>query len=65
MKERHLKVKLDKILKINGYYNLNIKKYKYYSIYVNLTDRRGKLFKVRVVSNNKSAFNLIYPTLIK
>jgi len=63
-KKRHLKVKLNKTLKINSYYNLNVKKYKYYSININLTDKKGRLFKVKVIINNRSAFNLIYPLLI-
>jgi len=40
------------------------KKYKYYSISVNIIDRRGRLFKVRVVINNRSVFNLVYLLLI-
>jgi len=41
-----------------------LKEYKYYSINVNLIDGKGKLFKTRVVINNKSASNLIHPLLI-
>jgi len=41
-----------------------LKKYKYYSISVNLTDGKGRLFKVRAVINSKSAFNLVHPLLI-
>ena len=41
-----------------------LKKYKYYSVSVNLTDRRGRLFKVKVIINNGSAFNLIHPLLV-
>jgi len=41
-----------------------LKEYKYYSINVNLTDRKGRLFKVKVVINNKSTSNLIYPLLV-
>ena len=41
-----------------------LKEYKYYSVSVNLTDGKGKLFKVKVVINNKSASNLIHPLLI-
>jgi len=41
-----------------------LKEYKYYSVNVNLTDRKGRLFKVKAVINNRSAFNLIYPLLI-
>jgi len=41
-----------------------LKKYKYYSININLTDKKGRLFKVKVIINNRSAFNLIYPLLI-
>jgi len=41
-----------------------LKKYKYYSVSINITDGRGRLFKVKVVINNGSAFNLIHPLLI-
>jgi len=41
-----------------------LKEYKYYSVSVNIIDRRGRLFKVRVVINNGSASNLIYPLLV-
>ena len=41
-----------------------LKKYKYYSINVNIINRKGRLFKVRAVINNKSVFNLIHPLLI-
>jgi len=41
-----------------------LKEYKYYFISVNLIDRRGRLFKVRVVINSGSAFNLIYLLLV-
>jgi len=41
-----------------------LKEYKYYSVNVNIIDKRGRLFKVKVVINNKSAFNLIYPLLV-
>jgi len=41
-----------------------LKKHKYYSISVNITDRRGRLFRVKVIINNGSAFNLIYPLLV-
>ena len=41
-----------------------LKEYKYYSISVNLINRKGRLFKVRAVINNKSTFNLIHPLLI-
>ena len=33
-----------------------LKEYKYYFISVNIIDGRGRLFRVRVVINNKSAF---------
>ena len=41
-----------------------LKEYKYYSVSVNIIDGKGKPFKVRVVINNKSAFNLIHPLLV-
>jgi len=41
-----------------------LKEYKYYSVSVNITDRRGRPFKVKVVINNRSASNLIYPLLV-
>jgi len=41
-----------------------LKEYKYYSVNVNLIDRKGRLFKVKAVINNKSAFNLIHLLLV-
>jgi len=41
-----------------------LKEYKYYFININLIDRRGKPFRVRVVINSGSASNLIYPLLV-
>ena len=41
-----------------------LKEYKYYSVSVNLIDGRGRLFKVKVVINNKSVFKLIHPLLV-
>jgi len=41
-----------------------LKEYKYYSINVNLIDRKGRLFKVKVVINSGSAFNLVHPLLV-
>jgi len=41
-----------------------LKKYKHYSVNINLTDGKGKPFKVRVVINNGSASNLVYPLLV-
>jgi len=41
-----------------------LKEYKYYSISVNITDGKGRLFRVKVVINSGSAFNLIYPLLV-
>jgi len=41
-----------------------LKKYKHYSVNVNITDGKGKPFKVKAVINNKSASNLIHPLLI-
>jgi len=41
-----------------------LKEYKYYSVSVNLTDGRGRPFKVKVVINSGSVSNLIYPLLV-
>jgi len=41
-----------------------LKEYKYYSISVNLIDGKRRLFRVKVVINSESVFNLIYPLLI-
>jgi len=41
-----------------------LKEYKYYSVNVNLIDGKGRLFKVKAVINNKSAFNLIHLLLV-
>ena len=41
-----------------------LKEYKHYSVNVNLTDRKGKLFKVKAIINNGSASNLVHPSLI-
>jgi len=41
-----------------------LKKHKYYSVNINLIDRRGKPLRVKVMINNKSVFNLIYPLLV-
>jgi len=41
-----------------------LKKHKYYFINVNLIDRKGKLFKVKVVINSGSASNLIHLLLV-
>ena len=41
-----------------------LKEYKYYSISINIIDGRGRLFKVKVVINNGSAFNLVHPLLV-
>jgi len=41
-----------------------LKEYKYYSVSIDITDRRGKLFKVKAVINNKSASNLMYLLLV-
>ena len=41
-----------------------LKEYKYYSVNINLTNRKGRLFKVKVVINSRSASNLIHPLLI-
>jgi len=41
-----------------------LKEYKYYSVNVDLINEKGKLFKVKVIINNRSAFNLIHPLLV-
>jgi len=41
-----------------------LKEYKHYFISINITDRKGRPFKVKVVINNGSAFNLIHPLLV-
>jgi len=41
-----------------------LKEYKYYFISVDITDRKGRPFKVKAVINNRNAFNLIHPLLI-
>jgi len=41
-----------------------LKEYKYYSVRVNITDGKRRLFRVKVVINNKSTFNLIHPLLV-
>jgi len=41
-----------------------LKKYKYYSISIDIIDGRGRLFKVKAVINSGSASNLIYPLLV-
>jgi len=40
------------------------KEYKHYSVSVNLTDGKGRLFKVKAVINNESASNLMHVILI-
>jgi len=41
-----------------------LKEYKYYSVNINLIDKRGRLFKVKAVINNGNASNLMYPLLV-
>jgi len=41
-----------------------LKEYKHYSVSVDIIDGRGRLFKVRVVINSGSAFNLIHLLLV-
>jgi len=41
-----------------------LKEYKYYSVNVNIINRKKRLFKVKAVINNGSAFNLVHPLLI-
>jgi len=41
-----------------------LKKYKYYSISVDIIDGKGRLFRVKAVINNKSVSNLVHLSLI-
>jgi len=41
-----------------------LKEYKYYFISVDITDGKGRPFKVKVVINSGSASNLIHPLLV-
>jgi len=41
-----------------------LKEYKYYSVSVDLTDRKGRLFKVKVIINSGSVSNLIHLLLV-
>jgi len=41
-----------------------LKEYKYYSVSVDLIDGRGRLFRVRVIINSGSAFNLVHFLLV-
>jgi len=41
-----------------------LKEYKYYSVNINITDGKGRPFKVRVVINNRSVSNLVHPLLV-
>jgi len=41
-----------------------LKEYKYYFVSVDIIDRRGRLFRVKAVINNGSAFNLVYSLLV-
>jgi len=41
-----------------------LKEYKYYSVSVNIINGKERLFRVRVVINNKSVSNLIHPLLV-
>jgi len=41
-----------------------LKEYKHYFISVNIIDGRGRLFRVKVVINNGSTFNLVHPLLV-
>jgi len=41
-----------------------LKKYKYYSVNINIIDGKGRPFRVRVVINSGSTFNLIHPLLV-
>ena len=41
-----------------------LKEHKYYSINIDIIDRKGRLFKVRAVINNRSTSNLIHTSLV-
>jgi len=41
-----------------------LKKYKHYSVNVNIIDGKGRLFRVKAVINSGSVFNLVHPLLI-
>jgi len=41
-----------------------LKEYKYYFINISLTDKKERLFKVKVMVNNKSASSLIQTLLV-
>jgi len=41
-----------------------LKEYKYYSVNINIIDGKGRLFKVKVIINNRSTVNLIHPLLV-
>ena len=41
-----------------------LKKYKYYSVSVDIINRRGRLFRAKAVIDNGSAFNLVYFLLV-
>jgi len=41
-----------------------LKKYKYYFISIDITDRKGRLFKVKVIINSGNTSNLIHPLLV-
>ena len=41
-----------------------LKEYKHYSVSIDIIDRRGRLFKIRVVINNRSASNLVHLLLV-
>ena len=41
-----------------------IKEYKHYSVNINIINGRGRPFRVKVVINSGSAFNLIHPLLV-
>jgi len=41
-----------------------LKEYKYYSVNVNIINRKGRPFKVKAVINNGNVSNLIHPLLV-
>jgi len=41
-----------------------LKEYKYYSVSVNVTDGKGRPFRVKAVINSGSVFNLVHPLLV-
>jgi len=41
-----------------------LKEYKYYSVNVDITDGKGRPFRVKVVINSRNTSNLMHPLLV-